>query len=132
MALLTARNFTLAVLSLINFLFVFVTGVDFVRFISFRPIYHNITGGTPLCNDAAWWSVSLRDAAVLKALAVDLLLCVLAAFLTLYLSLAHSLDAEDCAYLSTQLHSKLQLFSTTAGGDAQRQGNNNNDECKLD
>ncbi|KAF5883635.1 nurim, partial [Clarias magur] len=77
MALLTARNFTLAVLSLINFLFVFVTGVDFVRFISFRPIYHNITGGTPLCNDAAWWSVSLRDAAVLKALAVDLLLLVL-------------------------------------------------------
>lgn len=50
MALLTARNLTLCVLSLINFIFVFVTGADFVRFISFRPVYHNITGGAPLCD----------------------------------------------------------------------------------
>lgn len=50
MALLTARNLAMSVVSLINFVFVFVTGADFVRFISFRPIYHNITGGARLCD----------------------------------------------------------------------------------
>lgn len=42
--------------------------------------------------------------------------CVLAAYLSLYLALAHSLDSQDCAYLRVQLHSKLQLFSSTQGG----------------
>ncbi|KAI5627701.1 nurim [Silurus asotus] len=281
MALLTVRNVTLCVVSLANFVFVFGTAAEFVRFVSFRPVYHNITGGAALCDDAAWWSVALRDPAVLKCLAVDVFLlvvfslqhsllawtpvkrvcqsalgvlnramycfttalalqllmrywqpvtsapclwsvqstpwniwfplicftvhflcwamicsillifdyaellglkqvyyeclglgdplslkssraqrlyahlrhpvcvelllvlwflptlsvdrCVLAAYLTLYLALAHSLDVEDCAYLSSQLHNKLHLFSTSAGGDTHSNNNNNkNDDHKLD
>ncbi|KAI5100941.1 nurim [Silurus meridionalis] len=283
MALLTVRNVTLCVVSLANFVFVFGTAAEFVRFVSFRPVYHNITGGAALCDDAAWWSVALRDPAVLKCLAVDVFLlvvfslqhsllawtpvkrvcqsalgvlnramycfttalalqllmrywqpvtsapclwsvqstpwniwfplicftvhflcwamicsillifdyaellglkqvyyeclglgdplslkspraqrlyahlrhpvcvelllvlwflptlsvdrCVLAAYLTLYLALAHSLDVEDCAYLSSQLHNKLHLFSTSAGGDTHTHSNNNNnknDDHKLD
>ncbi|TUP51214.1 Cathepsin S [Bagarius yarrelli] len=165
----------------VNFVFVFVTGADFVRFISFRPVYHNITGDAALCDDAVWWSVALRDAPVLKCLSVDLFLllmfsvqhsllawtpvkrsaraqrlyahlrhpvcvelllvlwfvptlsvdrCVLAVYLTLYLTLAHSLDKEDCVYLSAQFHNKLQIFSTSSGGDTHTNNNNNTD--KLD
>ncbi|KAK1789373.1 hypothetical protein P4O66_015302 [Electrophorus voltai] len=51
--------------------------------------------------------------------------CVLATYLSLYLALAHTLDDQDCAYLNTQFHSKLQLFSDRQGGSTQP--NNNND-----
>ncbi|XP_036433824.1 nurim [Colossoma macropomum] len=274
----SVRPALLCAVALINFVFVFGTGADFVRFVSFRAIYHNITGGAPLCRDAVPWSVALRDSEVLRALGVDLALlalfsvqhsllawapvkkacqsalgvlnramycsttalalqvlmrwwqpvtsapclwsvrsapwdiwfplicfvvhflcwaiicsillifdypellglkqvyyeclglgdplslkspraqrlyahlrhpvcvelllvlwllptlpldrCVLAAYLSFYLALAHSLDAQDCAYLSTQLHSKLQLFSTPQGGADQV--NSNNTEQKQD
>ncbi|KAI4872651.1 hypothetical protein NFI96_028945, partial [Prochilodus magdalenae] len=278
MAWTSARPVLLCATALINFGFVFGTGADFVRFISFRAIYHNITGGAPLCRDAVPWSVALRDSDILRALGVDLVLlalfsvqhsllawgpvkracqsalgvlnramycfttalalqvlmrwwqpvtsapclwsvrsapwdiwfplicftvhflcwavicsillifdypellglkqvyyeclglgdplslksvraqrlyahlrhpvclelllvlwllptlpldrCLLAAFMTLYLALGHSLDAQDCAYLSMQLHSKMQLFSAPQGGAAP--DNNNDREQKQD
>ena len=46
---MTARGSALCVLALLNFAFVFITGADFVRFISFRAIYQNITGDSPIC-----------------------------------------------------------------------------------
>ncbi|CAB1351308.1 unnamed protein product [Coregonus sp. 'balchen'] len=57
----------------------------------------------------------------LPALPLDRLL--LAGSLSAYLSLAHSLDTQDCAYLSVQLHSKLRLFSLPQGGAAQDNNN---------
>ena len=45
----TLRGSVLCVLTLLNFAFVFITGADFVRFISFRAIYQNITGDSPFC-----------------------------------------------------------------------------------
>ncbi|XP_066523250.1 nurim [Hoplias malabaricus] len=274
------RAVVLCSVALLNFVFVFVTGADFVRFISFRAIYHNITGGAPVCRDSVPWSVALRDSEVLKALGVDLALltlfsvqhsllawapvkrvcqsvlgvlnramyctttalalqvlmrywqpltsapclwsvssapwniwfplicftvhflcwalicsillifdypeflglkqvyyeclglgdplslkspraqrlfshlrhpvcvelllllwllpslsldrCVLATFLTLYLSLAHSLDQQDCDYLRTQLHCKLQLFSSPQEGSTKNNDNGSKDQNKQD
>ncbi|XP_048849562.1 nurim [Brienomyrus brachyistius] len=77
MASVTARRLFLCGLSLLNFLFVFGTGAEFVRFISFRAIYHNITGGPPLCRDSVSWSTALRDGSVLRAAGVDLALVAL-------------------------------------------------------
>ncbi|XP_039546966.1 nurim-like isoform X2 [Pimephales promelas] len=51
---------------------------------------------------------------LLPSLPLDRL--VLALFLSLYLALAHSLDAQDCVYLRRQLQSKLQIFSTPLEG----------------
>lgn len=45
----TVRRWALVALSLLNFAFVFISGADFIRFISFRAIYDNITGDTTLC-----------------------------------------------------------------------------------
>ncbi|XP_029022602.1 nurim [Betta splendens] len=71
MASVTARGSALCAVSLLNFAFVFVSGVDFMRFVSFRAIYHNITGETTLCQDSIPWSVALRDSSVLQCLLVD-------------------------------------------------------------
>lgn len=49
MAAVTVRGCALCTVSLLNFAFVFISGADFIRFISFRAIYHNITGETTLC-----------------------------------------------------------------------------------
>ena len=49
MASVTVRGSVLGILALLNFAFVFITGADFIRFVSFRAIYHNITGETTLC-----------------------------------------------------------------------------------
>lgn len=59
MASVTARRLLLCGLSLLNFLFVFGTGAEFVRFISFRAIYHNITGGPPLCRGMSGGNIQL-------------------------------------------------------------------------
>ncbi|XP_030203324.1 nurim [Gadus morhua] len=67
----TARGSALCVLALLNFAFVFITGADFVRFISFRAIYQNITGDSPICQDKVAWTEALSDGAVLGALALD-------------------------------------------------------------
>ncbi|KAG7457540.1 hypothetical protein MATL_G00228310 [Megalops atlanticus] len=72
MASVSAHNLALCALALMNFVFVFGTGAEFVRFVSFRVIYHNITGGPPLCRDSVSWAEALRDGAVLRAAGVDL------------------------------------------------------------
>lgn len=82
----TVRRWALVAVSLLNFAFVFISGADFIRFISFRAIYHNITGDTTLCQDSIPWSVALRDSSVLGSLAADLGL--LALFITQHSVLA--------------------------------------------
>lgn len=77
MASATARGPTICMLALSNFVFVFITGADFVRFISFRAIYHNITGETKICKDSIPWSEALRDSSVLQSVCIDLGLLVL-------------------------------------------------------
>ncbi|XP_031593367.1 nurim [Oreochromis aureus] len=72
MASVTVRGLALCTTSLLNFAFVFISSADLIRFVSFRAIYHNITGETTLCQDSIPWSVALRDSSVLRALAVDL------------------------------------------------------------
>ncbi len=49
MASVTFRDCFLFASALITFVCVFVTGADFVRFVSFRAIYHNLSGAAPLC-----------------------------------------------------------------------------------
>ncbi|KAM3596513.1 uncharacterized protein V6R79_015906 [Siganus canaliculatus] len=73
----TLRSWALCTVALINFAFVFISGADFIRFISFRAIYHNITGETTLCQDSVPWSEALRDTTVVRSLVVDLGLLVL-------------------------------------------------------
>lgn len=53
MAAVTVRGCALCTVALLNFAFVFISGADFIRFISFRAIYHNITGETTLCQGKA-------------------------------------------------------------------------------
>ncbi|XP_070778409.1 nurim [Enoplosus armatus] len=72
MASVTVRGWALCTVSLLNSAFVFISGADFIRFISFRAIYHNITGETTLCQDFIPWSVALQDSSILRSLAVDL------------------------------------------------------------
>ncbi|XP_039521908.1 nurim isoform X1 [Pimephales promelas] len=80
MASVTFRDCFLSISALITFVFVFVSGADFVRFVSFRAIYHNLSGAAPPCQDSVPWSVALRDGVVLKAVAVDVFLLVLFSF----------------------------------------------------
>ncbi|MGH0163319.1 UNVERIFIED_CONTAM: hypothetical protein FKN15_004727 [Acipenser sinensis] len=79
MAALSFSGLFLASVALINFIFVFGTCVEFVRFISFRAIYYNITGRAPQVQESSsrGWSVALQDPAVLRPLAVDLALLLL-------------------------------------------------------
>lgn len=74
MASVKIRGCLLVAASLLNFAFVFISGVDFIRFISFRAIYHNITGETTLCQDSIPWSEALQDRSVISSLVVDLAL----------------------------------------------------------
>ncbi|KAK6469604.1 nurim [Huso huso] len=79
MAAVSFSGLFLASVALINFIFVFGTCVEFVRFISFRAIYYNITGRAPQVQESSsrGWSVALQDPAVLRPLAVDLALLLL-------------------------------------------------------
>ncbi|XP_029370249.1 nurim [Echeneis naucrates] len=72
MASVSVRGCALCGAALLNVAFVFVTGADFIRFVSFRAIYHNITGESTLCQDSIPWSVALQDSSVLGGLVVDL------------------------------------------------------------
>ncbi|XP_058866911.1 nurim-like [Acipenser ruthenus] len=76
MAAVSFSGLFLASVALINFIFVFGTCVEFVKFISFRAIYYNITGRAPQVQESSsrGWSVALQDPAVLRPLAVDLAL----------------------------------------------------------
>ncbi|KAK7124199.1 hypothetical protein R3I94_018533 [Phoxinus phoxinus] len=112
MASVTFRDCFLCVSALITFGFVFVTGADFVRFVSFRAIYHNLSGAAPPCRDSVPWSVALRDGVVLKAVAVDVLLLVL-------FSLQHSVLARApvkrvCESVFGVLSRSVYCFSTAA------------------
>jgi len=49
MASVGLRGLALCAVCLLNTAFVFISGAEFIRFISFRAIYHNITGDTTLC-----------------------------------------------------------------------------------
>ncbi|KAF7210895.1 nurim [Nothobranchius furzeri] len=88
MASVTIRKWGLCAVSLLNLLFVFISGADFIRFLSFRAIYHNITGETRLCQDSIPWSVALRDSSVHWSLAVDV--CLVALFTAQHSLLAWS------------------------------------------
>ncbi|TWW65585.1 nurim isoform X1 [Takifugu rubripes] len=77
MASVTVRGCVLCVVSLLNFAFVFISGADLVRFLSFRAIYHNITGETKICQDSVPWSVALQDRSVLSSLLMDVVLLAL-------------------------------------------------------
>lgn len=68
MASVTVRGCALGTVSLLNFAFVFISGADFIQFISFSAIYHNITGETTLCRGKppdikqCWcWQVNFRE-----------------------------------------------------------------------
>ncbi|MBN3277879.1 NRM protein, partial [Polyodon spathula] len=79
MAAVSFSGLFLASVALTNFIFVFGTCVEFVRFISFRAIYYNITGMAPQIQESSSrdWSAVLQDPAVLWPLAVDLALLLL-------------------------------------------------------
>ncbi|XP_030645341.1 nurim [Chanos chanos] len=105
------REFFLCAAALLNFVFVFGTGADFVRFISFRAIYQNLTGGPPQCQDSVPWSVALRDSSVLQALVVDSALLVL--FTVQHSLLAWSPVKQACQSVLGVLN-RAMYCSTTA------------------
>ncbi|KAI3358097.1 hypothetical protein L3Q82_003105 [Scortum barcoo] len=110
MASVTVRGGALCAVSLINFAFVFISGADFIRFISFRAIYHNITGDTTLCQDSIPWSVALRDSSVLRSLVVDLGL--LALFTTQHSLLAWSPVKQALQSVLGALNRTAYCFTT--------------------
>uniref|UniRef100_A0A3B1KK99 Nurim n=1 Tax=Astyanax mexicanus TaxID=7994 RepID=A0A3B1KK99_ASTMX len=114
---------------------------DYPELLGVKQVYYECLGlGDPLALKSARAQrlyAHLRHPVCVELLLVLWLLptltldrCVLALYLSLYLALAHSLDAKDCAYLSSQLHSKLQLFSAPQGGGAEI--NSNSAEPKRD
>ncbi|XP_077446009.1 uncharacterized protein LOC144066671 isoform X2 [Stigmatopora argus] len=110
MATLTVRGFALCAVSLFNFGFVFISGADFIRFISFRAIYHNITGETTLCQDSIPWCEALRDSSVLKSLLVDMAL--LALFTTQHSLLAWPPVKQVCQSMLGSLNRTAYCFTT--------------------
>ncbi|XP_041867203.1 nurim [Melanotaenia boesemani] len=110
MASVTVRSWVLCTVSLLNLLFVFISGADFIRFVSFRAIYHNITGETTLCQDSIPWSVALSDSSVLKSLAVDL--CLLALFTTQHSLLAWSPVKQALQSVLGSLNRTAYCFTT--------------------
>ncbi|XP_053190546.1 nurim [Scomber japonicus] len=106
----TLRVCFFCTVSLLNFAFVFISGADFIRFISFRAIYHNITGETKLCQDSIPWSVALQDRSVLKSLLVDVGL--LALFTAQHSLLAWSPVKQACQSVLGALNRTAYCFST--------------------
>ncbi|XP_028820295.1 nurim-like [Denticeps clupeoides] len=107
-----ARPVFVACVALGSFAFVFVTGADFVRFVSFRAIYHNITGGPALCRDSVSWSLVLRDVSVLKALCVDVGL--LGLFTVQHSLLAWSPVKQACGSVLGSLNRAVYCAATAA------------------
>ncbi|XP_038581519.1 nurim [Micropterus salmoides] len=110
MASVTVRGWVLCTVSLLNSVFVFISGADFIRFISFRAIYYNITGETTLCQDFIPWSVALQDSFVLNSLAVDLGL--LALFITQHSLLAWSPVKQALQSVLGPLNRTAYCFTT--------------------
>lgn len=104
------RGCALCSVALLNFAFVFITGADFIRFISFRAIYQNITGETKLCQDSIPWSVALRDSSVLWSIAVDLVL--LALFILQHSLLAWPPVKQACQSVLGTLNRTAYCFTT--------------------
>ncbi|RVE67116.1 hypothetical protein OJAV_G00114810 [Oryzias javanicus] len=110
MAAATVRCWALCAASLLNSLFVFISGADFIRFVSFRAIYHNITGETPFCQDTIPWSVALSDGSVQKSLLVNL--CLLALFVTQHSLLAWSPVKQALQSVLGPLNRTAYCFTT--------------------
>ncbi|XP_041665343.1 nurim [Cheilinus undulatus] len=110
MASVTVRGWALCTVSLLNFAFVFISGADFIRFISFRAIYHNITGETTLCQDSIPWSKALQDSSVLWPLLVDVGL--LALFTTQHSLLAWSPVKQALQSVVGALNRTVYCFTT--------------------
>ncbi|CAF91038.1 unnamed protein product, partial [Tetraodon nigroviridis] len=110
MASFSVRGCALCVVSFLNFMFVFISGADLVRFLSFRAIYHNITGETKICQDSIQWSEALQDRTVLSSLVVDLLL--LALFTTQHSLLAWSPVKQTLQSVLGVLTRTAYCFST--------------------
>ncbi|XP_068431073.1 nurim [Clinocottus analis] len=110
MASVGLRGGILCAVSLLNTAFVFISGADFIRFISFRAIYHNITGDTTLCQDSIPWSVALQDRSVLGSLLVDLGL--LALFIMQHSLLARSPVKQALQSVLGPLNRTAYCFTT--------------------
>ncbi|XP_075995172.1 nurim [Genypterus blacodes] len=110
MASVTVRGCALCTATLLNFAFVFVTSADFISFLSFRTIYHNLTGETKLCQDSIPWSVALRDSSVLWSLMVDLGLLVL--FIVQHSLLAWPPLKQACQSVLGTLNRTMYCFTT--------------------
>lgn len=106
----TVRGWALCTVSLINFAFVFITGSDFIRFVSFRAIYQNITGETTLCQDSIPWSVALQKSSVLRCVLIDLGL--LALFIIQHSLLARSPVKQVCESALGALNRTAYCFTT--------------------
>ncbi|XP_030004116.1 nurim [Sphaeramia orbicularis] len=110
MASVTVRGWALCTVSLLNFAFVFITGAEFINFISFRAIYHNITGETTLCQDSIPWSAALQNSSVLRCVVVDLGL--LALFTAQHSLLAWSPVKQACQSVFGALNRTAYCFTT--------------------
>ncbi|KAM6974254.1 nurim [Tautogolabrus adspersus] len=110
MASVTVRGWVLCTVSLLNFAFVFISGADFIRFISYRAIYHNITGETTLCQDSIPWPEALQDSSVLWSLVVDVGL--LALFTTQHSLLAWSPVKQALQSVLGALNRTAYCFTT--------------------
>ncbi|XP_061839400.1 nurim [Nerophis lumbriciformis] len=110
MASVTVRGCALCTTALLNFAFVFISGADFIRFLSFRVIYHNITGETSLCQDSISWSAALQDSSVLRSLLVDVVL--LALFTLQHSLLAWTPVKQACQSVLGSLNRMAYCFTT--------------------
>ncbi|KAJ8000392.1 hypothetical protein DPEC_G00204340 [Dallia pectoralis] len=86
------------------------SSAEFVRFISFRVIYHNITGDSSLCQDSVPWSVALQNNSVLRALVVDMGL--LALFIVQHSLLARASIKQLCQSVLGVLNRTMYCFTT--------------------
>lgn len=104
------RGGALCALSLLNFGFVFVTGSDFIRFVSFRAIYHNLTGESRLCGERVAWSTALWDPWVLCCLLWDA--CLVALFILQHSVLAWAPVKRVCERTLGALNRTVYCCST--------------------
>ncbi|XP_028656543.1 nurim [Erpetoichthys calabaricus] len=103
----------LAFIALCNFVFVFGTGVEFVRFISFRAIYHNNHGVAPQSKEESSreWGESLRDPKVFGPLTQDFFLLLL--FVVQHSLLASASVKRWCQAIFGVLQRAFYVFTTS-------------------
>ncbi|XP_043921964.1 nurim [Protopterus annectens] len=110
----TVLGLCLTLLCLLNFIFVFGTGVEFIRFISLQAIFYNISGAVqqPKGDDAnREWNIILRDPRVLRPLAVDLGLIIV--FILQHSLMATSTIKRWITGIFGVLQRSLYVFSTS-------------------